>query len=285
MKSNNLITFTWVSIAIVLSACSADARVSKSTLRVATFNVSIEATNYLSRAEIAHQPSRSAIVKEHLASGEHPQMKNIAEIIQRTRPDIILLNEFDYIQSPEQGIGLFIKNYLNASQNEQPSINYPHYYVAPVNTGAASPYDLDNDGEKTGVAGDAYGFGYYPGQYAMALLSRYPIQQELIKTFNAFRWKDMPNALQPVSDDGVAWYSTEEWDNVRLSSKSHWDIPVETPHGVINIIAAHPTPPTFDGAEDRNGKRNHDEIRLISDYLSNKPYLVDDKGGKRWAAS
>jgi len=31
---------------------------------------------------------------------------------------------------------------------------------------------------------------------------------------------------------------------------------------VIHILASHPTPPVFDGVEDRNGRRNHDEIRL-----------------------
>ena len=32
-----------------------------------------------------------------LESGEHPQIRNIAEIIQRVAPDIILLNEFDFV--------------------------------------------------------------------------------------------------------------------------------------------------------------------------------------------
>ena len=44
---------------------------------------------------------------------------------------------------------------------------------------------------------------------------------------------------------------------------------------------AHPTPPVFDGPEDRNGRRNHDEIRLFADYVSTESaeYLVDDNGG------
>lgn len=261
-----------------LALTSRPGNASEQSLRVATFNVSIEATNYLSRKEIADDPSRSVLVQELLASGDHHQIKNIAEIIQRTRPDILLLNEFDYIADPKQGIELFIKNYLNVSQSDQPSIDYPYHYIAPVNTGLASPYDLDNDGKKIGIAGDAYGFGFYPGQYAMAILSRYPIKYEQIRSLQTFLWKDMPDGLQPTNDDGSPWYSAEEWAHIKLSSKSHWDIPIETKAGIINIIAAHPTPPTFDGPEDRNGKRNHDEIRLISDYLSNAPYLVDDKG-------
>ena len=241
----------------------------KPSIRVATFNVSIEASNYLSREELANHPSRSVIVKENLSHGEHPQIKNIAEIIQRTRPDILLLNEFDYVATPQDGIELFINNYLKVSQNQQTSIDYPYFYIAPVNTGMASPYDLDNDGKKAGVAGDAYGFGYYPGQYAMALLSRYPIDHKRIRSFQTFLWNAMPNALVPQNDDGSPWYSSEEWENLRLSSKSHWDIPIKTNNGTINIIAAHPTPPNFDGVEDRNGKRNHDEIRLINNYISN----------------
>lgn len=273
-----LLIFVSIYVAAFVLSFNANSKTNTTSIRVATFNVSIEATNYLSPKQIAAEPSSSKIVRELLASGDHTQIKNIAEIIQRTRPDIILLNEFDYIVDPQQGINLFIRNYLNVSQNKQSSINYPYYYIAPVNTGLASPYDLDNDGEKTGIAGDAVGFGYYPGQYAMALLSRYPIKQEQIRTLQTFLWKDMPNALQPLNQDGTTWYSDEEWANQRLSSKSHWDIPIETHDGVVHIIAAHPTPPTFDGAEDRNGKRNHDEIRLINDYLSNADYLLDDTG-------
>ena len=272
----SLLTIVIISLTMVNLGCSQTA--ASKTVRVATFNVSIEATNYLSRDEIAKEASRSSIVKTLLAETNHSQLQNIAEIIQTTRPDILLLNEFDYIANPKEGIESFIKNYLNTPQNGQTSIDYAYYYIAPVNTGVASPHDLDNDGKKSGIAGDAYGFGYYPGQYGMALLSRYPIQQEQVRSFQKFLWKDMPNALYAIKENGKPWYSAEEWSTLRLSSKSHWSIPIETDNGNLTIIAAHPTPPTFDGNEDRNGKRNHDEIRLINDYIENQSYLFDDKG-------
>ena len=49
---------------------------------------------------------------------------------------------------------------------------------------------------------------------------------------------------------------------------------------VIHVLAAHPTPPVFDGPENRNGLRNFDEIRLFADYISPKKadYLTDDQG-------
>jgi hypothetical protein len=49
------------------------------------------------------------------------------------------------------------------------------------------------------------------------------------------------------------------------------------------VLASHPTPPVFDGPEDRNGRRNHDEIRFWADYLSDgeiAAYIYDDTGGR-----
>ncbi len=44
-------------------------------------------------------------------------------------------------------------------------------------------------------------------------------------------------------------------------------------------IASHPTPPVFDGPENRNGHRNHDEVRFWVDYLDSKTnYHHDDQG-------
>jgi len=62
--------------------------------------------------------------------------------------------------------------------------------------------------------------------------------------------------------------------------QNHVDIPVTIGGKTIHVLMAHPTPPGFDGEEDRIGKRNHDEIRLIADYISPEKgdYLYDDQG-------
>ncbi|MCF2949511.1 endonuclease/exonuclease/phosphatase family protein [Paraglaciecola aquimarina] len=248
-------------------------------VRVATFNVSMDATNYVEKGQsiIGNE------LFERLATGEHPQIKNIAEIIQHVRPDIILLNEFDYTNNDAKGVLAFKQNYLDKSQNGNQPIDYPYYYTAPVNTGVDSGHDLDKDGVASGVKGDAFGFGFYPGHYGMVLLSRYPIDKSAIRTFQRFKWKDMPNnqLTSIVDENGQAWYSQLAQQDLRLSSKSHWDIPV-TVHGkTVHILASHPTPPVFDGPEDRNGKRNHDEIRFWVDYISagkQAGYIYDDQG-------
>src|SRR3712207_4860323 len=68
-------------------ASPADAA-SRTGLRVATFNVSL------------NRPAQG-LLREHLASPGvddvyRRQASNVAEVIQRVRPDIVLLNEFDY---------------------------------------------------------------------------------------------------------------------------------------------------------------------------------------------
>jgi endonuclease/exonuclease/phosphatase family metal-dependent hydrolase len=64
---------------------------------------------------------------------------------------------------------------------------------------------------------------------------------------------------------------------MRLSSKSHWDVPVRLPNGaVLHLLASHPTPPAFDGPELRNKKRNYDEIRFWADYINQQSWIVDD---------
>ncbi len=60
---------------------------------------------------------------------------------------------------------------------------------------------------------------------------------------------------------------------------------MRTPLGTVHLLAAHPTPPVFDGPEDRNGARNFDEIRFWAEYLSaatqasaTSAWLCDDQG-------
>lgn len=248
------------------------------TLRFATFNVSMEGGNYIPADQV---PSGQELF-QHLATGEHKQIRNIAEIIQRTRPDIILLNEFDYTADDNKGVKAFMNNYLALSQQGAAPIDYPYYYTAPVNTGVSSGVDLNHDG-KAGGGDETFGFGLYPGQYGMVLLSRYPIKKDQVRTFQQFLWRDMPHGLLNTIKDpqGLDWYSENAKQVLRLSSKSHWDVPVVVEGKIIHILASHPTPPVFDGPENRNGKRNHDEIRFWVDYISgtaSSAFIYDDKG-------
>ncbi len=107
-------------------------------------------------------------------------------------------------------------------------IHYRYAFIAPSNTGIPSGHDLDNDGS-VGGGNDAFGFGDFPGHFGMAVLSKYPIDYKHARTFQKFRWADMPDAMlpdDPATDAPADWYSPEELEVVRLSSKSHWDLPI-----------------------------------------------------------
>ena len=83
--------------------------VSATELTVATFNVSMEAENYVSKSDVAKGEALGPqVLASQLKKGDHPQIRNIAAIIQQVQPDIILLNEFDYIADSNKGIKAFI---------------------------------------------------------------------------------------------------------------------------------------------------------------------------------
>lgn len=222
----------------------------------------------------------SDLSTEAVESGTDFPAKMVAEIIQRVSPDVLSINEIAYdvpgvrgSRTMGENARKFVENYLMIPQKPGlPSLDYPYVFFEEGNTGVPSGKDLDNDGRTDGP-GDAYGFGNYEGQFSIALLSRFPIVTTQVRTFRNFLWKDMPNNMIPPN-----YYSGDELAIFRLSSKSHWDISINIGGTVIHVIMAHPTPPVFDGPEDRNGRRNHDEIRLIADYLSGADYVYDDKG-------
>ncbi len=219
-------------------------------------------------------------------AGDNEAMQDIAQIIQYQRPDVLQLGEFDYVAHFEDdeyaAVDAFRENYLEVPQGDQDPIHYPYAFVAPSNTGMLSGFDLNRDGQVDGGPEDAWGYGWYEGQWGKLVLSKYPIIEEDVRTFQLFRWADMPGALlpsDPDTDEEGDWYSDEILEEFRLSSKSHWDVPIQIGNNVVHALSAHPTPPAFDGPEQRNVLRNHDEIRLWADYIhpGRGDYLYDDE--------
>lgn len=285
MRSRLAASWLVAGIAFLLAACAnthppkdQDAMTSTptGTLRVATYNTSLfdeDAGGLIARLELGNA-----------------QARKIAAVLQQVRPDIVLLNEFDY-DPAGRAADLFQQRYLKVAQagGGEP-LHYAYRYLAPVNTGIPSGLDLDGNGETGGIGrdrgNDAWGYGLHPGQYGMLVLSRFPIDTAAVRTFQLLKWSSMPGALRPtVPDTGKPFHPDAVWLQLRLSSKSHWDVPIETPSGTLHFLVSHPTPPTFDGPEDRNGKRNADEIRLWREYISPglhqegmPPWLCDDTG-------
>jgi hypothetical protein len=259
-----------VSIALLVplaGPAQAQAQNDRDTVRFATFNASLN-RNFAGQ------------LRADLSTPGNAQAATVAEIIQRVRPEVLLINEFDFDPVAAE---LFRTNYLEVSHNGAAPIRYDHLFIAPSNTGIPSGFDLNNN-NVIGGPDDAFGFGFFPGQFGMLVLSQHPIDTADVRTFQHFLWKDMPGALlpdDPATPAPADWYSPEELDVFRLSSKSHWDVPILIDGKTVHFLVSHPTPPVFDGPEDRNGTRNFDEIRFWADYITpgtTSRYIYDDEG-------
>ena len=111
-----------------------------------------------------------------LSTPDNAQAETVAEIIQRVRPDVLLINEFDF--DPGGRLRRCSRTTTCRCPTTAPTpINYPYRYVAPSNTGIPSGFDLNNNGV-VGGPDDAFGFGLFPGQFGMAVYSMYPIDLE-----------------------------------------------------------------------------------------------------------
>ncbi len=217
------------------------------TLRVATFNT-----------EMARKGP--GVLLRDILKGDDPQITAVIDTIAQVNPDIITLQGFDY-DLEGRALAAFAKALADRGAP------YPHRFTAPPNAGRMTDLDLDADG-RTGRARDAQGYGRFYGQGAMALLSRHPILTEQIQDFSDMLWRDVPGNLYPMTKDGPfagpAVHAIQ-----RLSSHGHWVVPIRHPDlGTVHILTFHASPPVFDGPEDRNGRRNHDEVAFWTHYLN-----------------
>ena len=317
LKIKHIISLGAISVLpiIGISSCSTSEPTPPTTsdveMKVATFNISFatdndDTENYQRWVDFmsVDKTTQDPLIAKYKQSKDTPtlslapeeivlaeriiQIRNIAAIIQKNRPDTLVLNEFNNngTGTDKTIISNFQKNYLSHGQslnsfdggNVQEPIEYPFFETYATNTGLASGMDLNNDGKIDDNPSDAFGFGFYHGHYAIALLSMHEIDKENTRSFQEFKWKDLPNAQIPKVEKVVAstpagmnvgdnWFTDEEWNNLRLSSKNHLDVPIKVKKGdtveTINLLISHPTPPAFElGGTKTNFLRNKGEVDL-----------------------
>lgn len=170
-----------------------------------------------------------------------------ADALSDADADIIVLTRFDY-----DGSGTTLRAFADLVDG-----GHIHVQALRSNAGIPTPYDMDGDG-RLGEAEDAQAFGRFPGQEALAVLSRLPLDLDGLQSFNDVLWRDFPGTLMTDADTGR--------DDQRLSSGGHWVVPVflssDAGSASVSLLVGHAGPPVFDGPEDRNGRRNRDELRL-----------------------
>ena len=243
----------------VLLAAFAPCGAAAESLRVATWDVGLTRDG-------------AGVLVRDLGRPPDQALAGVLAVIRAVRPDVLLLTGFDTDRS-----GRAVDAFRALLRQGPDGIDYGHAFAGPVNAGERSGFDLDGDGRTAGWA-DGFGWGKFPGHGGMALLSRLPIDAEAVRSFRLLAWAELPGALLPERADGSPYPDAAARAALRLSSRAHWDVPVELPDGGrLHLLAANPTPPLFDGAERFNARRNHDEIRLWSEYLSGAA-VRDDAG-------
>ena len=269
---------TIAALLLIAFAPAAVTSATSGTVRFATFNASL------------NRGAAGQALTDLSAPG-NAQADAVAEIIQRARPDILLINEFDFYPDGQLAEA-FQDNYLSVAHNGAAPIDYPYTFVAPSNTGVSSGFDLNNNGVIDTTPGDnAYGddslgFGVFEGQFGLAVFSKYPIDstpsaRSSTSSGRTCRARCCPTT--PRRRPRPTGIRPAELAIFRLSSKSHWDVPIEIGGTTVHFLVSHPTPPVFDGPEDRNGTRNNDEIRFWADYITpgrTSAYIYDDDGGR-----
>ncbi len=185
-----------------------------------------------------------------ILSGDDPQIEAMVRVISTASPDILVLAGFDY---DLHGIAL--------TAFTEKLGDYPHHFARRPNRGRQSGKDLNGDG-KLGGPEDAWGFGEFQGQGGLAILSRWPIDGANARDFTTTPWTAL-SGHHALANTAA---------NQPLSTTAHWDVPVTMPNGSkLHLLVWHATPPVFDGPEDRNGRRNHDETAFWIDYLNSNP--------------
>ncbi|MCY4335668.1 MAG: endonuclease/exonuclease/phosphatase family protein [Litoreibacter sp.] len=167
--------------------------------------------------------------------------------IARLRPDVIALQSVDY---DRQGVALS----LLQTRLDELGHAMPHAFALAPNTGLSTGFDLDRDG-KLDTARDRQGYGLFRGQGGMALLSRFPIRGEFAQDFSATIWADVENPNLPED-----YFTEDELRILKLHDIGAWQVSVALPSGDVEVLMVQTGPPVFDGPEDRNGRRNSDQI-------------------------
>ncbi|TNJ47498.1 endonuclease/exonuclease/phosphatase family protein [Phaeobacter sp. B1627] len=211
-------------------------------IRVATFNTE------------ASRKGPGLLLRD-LRKGQDPQLAAIIATIVAGNADILAVQSLDWDRELS-ALGAL------RDQLSDAGLTYPYGFALRPNAGVPSGLDLDGDG-RLGEPEDAWGWGRFTGQAGIALLSKYPIHQERALDLTNLRWKDIPDHRMPLTDDGSPFPSADVATELRLSSTNHWAVPVALPDSPpLWVLSFHAAPPVFDGPEDRNGRRNADEIQL-----------------------
>lgn len=168
----------------------------------------------------------------------HDQVEAIASVVRHIDPDVLVLADIDY---DLQNAGLqALADHIGG---------YPYLFSRRPNRGLDSQRDLNGD-DRLGGPKDVESYAEFFGQGGMGVLSKRRLDLDHFRDFSDMPWATLPGNI--ALQDGR--------DPTRLSRTVHWDLPLRLADDRrLHLLIWHATAPVFDGPEDRNGRRNHDE--------------------------
>ncbi len=191
-----------------------------------------------------------------ILKGGDPQVLASIQVLKAADADVVVLGGFD-----------FDLNLMALRAFAKRVGGYPHQFALPSNRGLLTGQDLNADG-KVSLPDDAVGYAAFAGQGGLAILSRWPIDLGAVQDLSNTRWLDLAGNIAPEGTD----------PEQLLSTTAHWIVPMSTPSWpTVQIMVWHATPPVFDGPEDRNGRRNHDEAFVWQGILDGRisgPFIL-----------
>ncbi|WP_245190914.1 endonuclease/exonuclease/phosphatase family protein [Jannaschia formosa] len=176
------------------------------------------------------------------------QAQAVLDVIAAARADVILLLDVDWDHSARGAEA------LRAALAED-GLDYPHLVARAPNAGRPSGFDLDGNG-RLGEARDALGYGRFTGDGGMVLLSRHPLGpvEDLSDTLWSARGP-IPTEVLPL----------EAAETVPLASVAQWIVPLHVGATELTLVTMNASIPIYDGPEDRNGRRNADELAFVAE--------------------
>lgn len=242
-RARRLGTFARSGILVLVLSVTSTPASAADTLRIAYFHTELTARG-------------PGLLLRDLQRDKTPaKLAAVLSILSDAAPDIVLLAGIDYDAGGET---------LGALQTAlaRTGLSLAHVFAAAPNTGVPTGHDLDGDG-RWDEPEDTQAFGEFRGAGGLALLSRFPLLRDEVTDLTDLTWSAFPAADLPTT------FGPELRASLPLSATGHWDVPVLLPDGSrVHVLTLHATPPVFDGPEDRNGRRNADQIRLWADYLN-----------------
>ncbi len=189
-----------------------------------------------------------------------PQVEAVLATLAAADADILILQGIDWDLEHAALTAL-------TTRLSELGMDSPFTFSREPNSGSATALDMNGDGKRA-TAADTQSYGAFRGAHGLAVLSRFPLQTEEARDLSTLLWHELPDANLPTHADDTPFPSREAQSIQRLSSTNHWILPVKISEASqINLVVFHATPPVFDGPEDRNGKRNRDELLLLQKIL------------------